>query len=105
MTALDVGAIADRYTRALDSKPGKGPVTEKGVAALQDSVCDVPDLLAALAANHDVEAHARLAMIREYATGLLDARMVDASVTATDLLTLLNTPVEELRAEAGDDDA
>lgn len=33
-------------TGALDAKPGKGPITEKGIAAITDSVADVPDLLA-----------------------------------------------------------
>ncbi|ACZ29624.1 hypothetical protein Xcel_0585 [Xylanimonas cellulosilytica DSM 15894] len=48
--ALDLAAISARYQAALDAKPSKGGYSEKGIAALQDSVCDVPDLLAALAA-------------------------------------------------------
>lgn len=46
MAALDLDAIGARYSAALDAKPGKGPYTERGIAALTDSVCDVPDLLA-----------------------------------------------------------
>ncbi len=43
---IDLTAVQARYSRALDAKPGKGPYTERGIAALTDSVCDVPDLLA-----------------------------------------------------------
>lgn len=46
MTDLDLQAIADRYRRALDAKPSKGPITEAGIAAITDSVCDVPELIA-----------------------------------------------------------
>ncbi len=35
-----------RYSKALDAKPGKGPISEDGIAAITDSVCDVPQLLA-----------------------------------------------------------
>jgi len=43
---LDLDAIAARYSAALNAKPGKGPYTERGIAALTDSVCDVPGLVA-----------------------------------------------------------
>jgi hypothetical protein len=43
---IDLAAVEARYSRALDAKPGKGPYREKGITALTDSVCDVPDLLA-----------------------------------------------------------
>lgn len=46
MPDLDMHAIAERYRRALDAKPGKGPISEKGIAAITDSACDVPELLA-----------------------------------------------------------
>jgi len=46
MAELDLDAIGARYSAALDAKPGKGPYTERGIAALTDSVCDVPDLVA-----------------------------------------------------------
>lgn len=42
----DLDAIAERYHKALDAKPGKGPITERGIAAITDSVCDVPEMLA-----------------------------------------------------------
>lgn len=45
---LDLHAVAERYHRALDAKPGKGPMTDKGVADIPDSVADIPDLLAEL---------------------------------------------------------
>lgn len=46
MTELDLHAIAERYHRALDAKPGKGPISDAGIAAITDSVCDIPQLLA-----------------------------------------------------------
>lgn len=51
---IDLAEIEARYSRALDAKPGKGPITERGIAAITDSVCDVPDLLAEVKrARHD----------------------------------------------------
>lgn len=47
MTEADIEflkAVAKRYSKALDAKPSKGPVTD--FDALTDSVCDIPDLLA-----------------------------------------------------------
>ena len=49
MPDLDLNAITERYHRALNAKPGKGPISEAGIASITDSVCDIPDLLAALA--------------------------------------------------------
>lgn len=46
MTDLDLRAVMARYSRALDAKPGKGAITADGIAAITDSVADVPDLLA-----------------------------------------------------------
>lgn len=46
MPDLDLHAVAERYHRALDAKPSKGPYTDKGIAAITDSVADIPDLLA-----------------------------------------------------------
>jgi hypothetical protein len=46
MAELDLRAIEARYSAALNAKPGKGPYTERGIAALTDSVCDVPELVA-----------------------------------------------------------
>ena len=46
MTDLDLAAIRERYTLALNAKPSKGPYSEKGITALTDSVCDVPELMA-----------------------------------------------------------
>lgn len=46
MPDLDLKPIMARYSKALDAKPGKGPITEKGIVAITDSVCDVPELLA-----------------------------------------------------------
>lgn len=40
-----MAAISRRYSRALDAKPSKGPMTADGVAAITDSVADVPELL------------------------------------------------------------
>ena len=34
MTALDLSAVRERYTRALSAKPSKGPYTEAGITAL-----------------------------------------------------------------------
>lgn len=48
MIALDLDAIQARYSAALAAKPGKGDYTEHGIAALEDSVCDVPTLVARL---------------------------------------------------------
>ena len=42
----DLHAIAERYHHALNAKPSKGPYTEQGIAAITDSVSDVPELLA-----------------------------------------------------------
>ena len=46
MSDLDLKEIAARYSKALDAKPGKGDISPDGIAALTDSVCDVPQLLA-----------------------------------------------------------
>lgn len=46
--SLDLVAIADRYRRALDAKPSKGDISPDGIAAITDSVADVPDLIAEL---------------------------------------------------------
>ena len=46
MPDLDLKPIMARYSKALDAKPGKGPISEAGIAAITDSVCDVPGLLA-----------------------------------------------------------
>lgn len=46
MPDLDLKPIMARYSKALDAKPGKGPISEAGIAAITDSVCDVPELLA-----------------------------------------------------------
>ena len=46
MPDLDLRPIMARYSKALDAKPGKGPISEAGIAAITDSVCDVPELLA-----------------------------------------------------------
>ena len=46
MTDIDLAAIRERYTLALNAKPSKGPYSEKGITALTDSVCDVPELMA-----------------------------------------------------------
>ena len=35
-----------RYSRALDAKPSKGEITADGIAAITDSVSDIPQLLA-----------------------------------------------------------
>lgn len=45
MADLDLAAIAGRYSQALNAKPSKGEISADGIAALTDSVCDVPDLL------------------------------------------------------------
>ena len=45
MDAEQLAAIRERYTLALNAKPSKGAYTEKGITALTDSVCDVPELL------------------------------------------------------------
>jgi len=42
----DLDAIRARYSRALDAKPSKGDYTPAGIAAITDSVADIPDLLA-----------------------------------------------------------
>ena len=46
MSELDLGAVMARYSKALDAKPSKGQISADGIAALTDSVCDVPQLLA-----------------------------------------------------------
>ena len=43
---VDLDAVRARYSRALDAKPGKGDYAPDGIAAITDSVCDIPDLLA-----------------------------------------------------------
>lgn len=45
---IDLDAVEKRYSKALDAKPGKGPITEDGIAAITDSVCDVPELVKAI---------------------------------------------------------
>ncbi|QAY70045.1 hypothetical protein [Xylanimonas protaetiae] len=51
-----MAAIGARYQRALDAKPSKGEYTQKGIDALTDSVCDVPDLLAVIQRVRDLAA-------------------------------------------------
>jgi len=46
---IDADAVWERYQTALDAKPGKGAYTGDGIAALTDSVCDVPEML------HEIE--------------------------------------------------
>jgi len=46
---IDLDAVRARYSKALDAKPSKGPMTPDGIAAITDSVADIPDLL------HEVE--------------------------------------------------
>jgi hypothetical protein len=46
MTPEQINEIAERYSRALSAKPGKGPISPDGIAAITDSVCDIPQLLA-----------------------------------------------------------
>lgn len=46
MNGLELGPIMARYSRALDAKPSKGPITDSGIAAITDSVSDIPQLLA-----------------------------------------------------------
>lgn len=46
MADLELGPVMARYSRALDAKPSKGEITADGIAAITDSVCDVPRLLA-----------------------------------------------------------
>lgn len=48
MTELDLSAIAERYHRALDAKKGKGDMDADGIAAITDSVADIPEMLDAL---------------------------------------------------------
>jgi len=45
MSDIDLDAIEARYGKALDAKPSKGYIDP---APLWDSVCDIPDLIAAL---------------------------------------------------------
>lgn len=44
--SLDLDAVAERYHKALNAKPSKGDYDAKGMAAITDSVADVPELLA-----------------------------------------------------------
>lgn len=55
---LDLDAIEARYSKALDAKPGKGDISAEGIAAITDSVCDIPDLIRELRrrAARDAEA-------------------------------------------------
>ena len=46
MSELDLRAVMARYSKALDAKPGNGGITADGIAAITDSVADVPQLLA-----------------------------------------------------------
>ena len=46
MTGIDLTAVTERYHRALDAKPSKGEITPGGIAAITDSVADVPEMLA-----------------------------------------------------------
>ncbi len=46
MSELDLRAVMARYSKALDAKPSKGPISEAGIVAITDSVCDIPQLLA-----------------------------------------------------------
>ncbi|GAA2180930.1 hypothetical protein GCM10009785_13740 [Brooklawnia cerclae] len=65
MTSV-IDAARARYQRALDAKPSKGAYTADGIAALTDSVCDVPLLLDEIERLHarrgfDDALHRRLA--------------------------------------------
>jgi len=42
----NLDAVRARYSRALDAKPSKGEWEPDGIAAITDSVADIPDLLA-----------------------------------------------------------
>jgi len=64
MTDAEREQIVERYHRALDAKPGKGPISDIGIVAITDSVCDIPLLLAEIADLREwqrkaVEAHDR----------------------------------------------
>ena len=48
MDAERIAKIRARYEAALAAKPSKGDYTEAGIAALEDSVCDIPTLIRAL---------------------------------------------------------
>ena len=64
---LDLDAIRARYDRAIEAKPSKGAYTADGIAAITDSVCDVPELLKALKAARD-----DLAKVHEMAEAISD---------------------------------
>jgi hypothetical protein len=51
MTREELAEIEARYSRALDAKPGKGPIPPEGIDAIIDSVCDVPVLVAEVRHN------------------------------------------------------
>ena len=90
MTGIDLTAVTERYHRALDAKPSKGEITPGGIAAITDSVADVPELIAevrrlrgwrdraeaAEAAIERVRDLARLSLRRGTHAGLLSAHSV-----------------------------
>lgn len=90
MSGIDLTAVAERYHRALDAKPSKGEIGPDGIAAITDSVADVPELLAevrrlrgwrdraeaAEAALERVRGLARLSQRRGTHAGLLSAHSV-----------------------------
>ena len=51
MEHLDSQAIAERYHLALDAKKGKGVMDDDGIAAITDSVADIPQLLTEVAGH------------------------------------------------------
>lgn len=78
-----------RYSRALDAKPGKGGITADGIAAITDSVADVPDLLAEIErlrehATNDVEFRASVI------DALLDALGITDDTTPEDARQILD---------------
>ena len=79
MTSLDLAAIRERYTLALNAKPSKGPYSEKGIAALTDSVCDVPELLREID-----RLNATIQRVREQAISLVGKAWDDGNATGLD---------------------
>ena len=76
----DLAVIEARYSKALDAKPGKGEITAAGIAAITDSVCDIPELVERVkAAEAERDARAdispqRLAELNDWARFQSDAR-------------------------------
>ena len=62
MAELELGPVMARYSRALDAKPSKGPITDSGIAAITDSVSDIPQLLAEIERLADWKASALTVM-------------------------------------------